>query len=97
MQVPVRGVYVASNGFAFERDGIPSKATLVEADGVPLPERGLDYHGVFPDRIWIYRLPHCEVCEDEAELVEQVKVTVLHEIAHHFGIDDDHLDELGWA
>jgi predicted Zn-dependent protease with MMP-like domain len=65
-------------------------------EGVPLPERG-DYHAVFPDRIYVFRIPHCEMCDDEAELIAQVRVTVLHELAHHFGIDDDKLDELGWG
>lgn len=65
-------------------------------DGVPLTERD-DYGGlVLPDRIFIYRLPLCAMCATEDELVREVRVTVIHEIAHHFGIDDDRLDELGW-
>ena len=65
-------------------------------DGVPLTERD-DYGGlVMPDRIWIYRLPILEMCESEAEVVDEVVITVVHEIAHHFGIDDDRLHELGW-
>ncbi len=68
-------------------------------DGVPLTERG--YYGggemVLPDRIYIYRLPICGGCDSEAEVVEQVRVTVIHEVAHHFGIEDDRLDELGWG
>ncbi len=70
-------------------------------DGVPLTERGEGYGGYghlpMPDRIEIYRLPLCEMCATEEELVEQVQITVVHEVAHHFGIDDDRLDELGWA
>ncbi len=68
-------------------------------DGVPLTDRG-DYGGgemVLPDRIYIYRLPICEGCDTESEVVEQVGITVIHEIAHHFGIEDDRLDELGWG
>ena len=65
-------------------------------EGVPLVERG-DYGGLaLPDRVTIYRLPLCAFCADEDELVNEVAVTVLHEIAHHFGIDDDRLAELGW-
>ncbi len=68
-------------------------------DGVPLTDRG-DYGGgemVLPDRIYIYRLPICNGCDSEAEVVEEVRVTVIHEVAHHFGIEDDRLDELGWG
>ena len=68
-------------------------------DGVPLTERG-DYGAggmVLPDRIYVYRLPICEGCDSEVEVVEEVRVTVIHEVAHHFGIEDDRLDELGWA
>lgn len=65
-------------------------------EGVPLTER-FDYAGVLPDRVTIYRLPLCAMVEDEDELVEEVRVTVVHELAHHMGIDDDALHELGWA
>ena len=66
-------------------------------EGVPLTERGEWYSGVLPDRISVYRLPICTQCETEDDVVEEVRVTVIHEVAHHFGIDDDRLDELGWA
>jgi predicted Zn-dependent protease with MMP-like domain len=67
--------------------------------GIPLTERSpLAYSGmVMPDRITIYRDPILRACRSEAEVVRQVRVTVVHEVAHHFGIDDDRLDELGWA
>jgi len=66
-------------------------------EGVPLTERH-DYGGmVMPDRIIIFRHPICAICESEEEVVEEVLVTVVHELAHHFGIDDDTLDELGWS
>ncbi|HVM15789.1 MAG TPA: metallopeptidase family protein [Egibacteraceae bacterium] len=65
-------------------------------EGIPLTDRG-DYAGVLPDRIAIYRVPLCEMCLDEEELVEEVRVTVVHELAHHMGIDDDALHDLGWA
>jgi predicted Zn-dependent protease with MMP-like domain len=66
-------------------------------EGVPLTERD-DYGGlVMPDRITLYRLAICGVCRTEDEVREEVLVTVVHEIAHHFGIDDHRLHELGWA
>ena len=67
-------------------------------EGIPLTERGpLSYAGVLPDRILVFRGPLCELARDEQELAEQVRVTVLHEVGHHFGIDDARLAELGWA
>ena len=65
-------------------------------EGVPLTERE-HYSGVLPDRISVYRIPLCLLAEDYDDLVEQVQVTVVHEFAHHVGIDDDRLHELGWA
>ena len=65
-------------------------------EGIPLTERD-DYGGLaLPDRITIYRRAICEECRDEAEVVEEVRVTVVHEVAHHVGIDDDRLHDLGW-
>jgi predicted Zn-dependent protease with MMP-like domain len=66
-------------------------------EGYALTERGWDYTGVLPDRIVIYRNPILSVCEDEDDVVDEVAVTVVHEIAHHFGIDDHRLHELGWG
>jgi predicted Zn-dependent protease with MMP-like domain len=67
-------------------------------EGVPLTERGpLSYAGVMPDHITIFRGPLCELARDEGDLAAQVRVTVLHEIGHYFGMDDDQLRELGWA
>ena len=64
--------------------------------GVPLTNRTTQYAGVLPDRITIYRLAICRVCRTEDEVREQVRRTVIHEVGHHFGIDDDRLRELGW-
>jgi predicted Zn-dependent protease with MMP-like domain len=65
--------------------------------GIPLTERG-DYIGVLPDKIAIYRLPlEEEFGDDPSVLEEEIRITVLHEVAHHFGIDEDRLDELGWS
>ncbi|MBI2699957.1 MAG: hypothetical protein CK429_19775 [Mycobacterium sp.] len=66
-------------------------------EGVALTERDSDYAGALPDTITIYRDALLDVCESDTEVVDQVAITVIHEIAHHFGIDDDRLDELGWA
>jgi predicted Zn-dependent protease with MMP-like domain len=66
-------------------------------EGYALTERGADYGGALPDRIMIYREAICDVCEDEDQVAEEVTITVVHEIAHHFGIDDDRLHALGWA
>jgi predicted Zn-dependent protease with MMP-like domain len=65
-------------------------------EGVSLAERAADYWGALPDRIVIYRQPHLEMGLDDAGLREEIRRTVLHEIAHHLGIDDERLDELGW-
>jgi predicted Zn-dependent protease with MMP-like domain len=70
-------------------------------EGVPLTKRagyGTPYNGLpMPDRITIFRLPICRMCADEAEVVRQVRITVVHEVAHHFGIDDERLHELGYG
>jgi predicted Zn-dependent protease with MMP-like domain len=65
-------------------------------EGYALTSRGWDYSGVLPDRITIYREPTLRLCDSEAEVVDEVATTVVHEIAHHFGIDDERLHELGW-
>ncbi len=67
-------------------------------EGVPLTERGEFWAaGALPDRITIYRRPTLALCDSRDEVVDEVAVTVVHEIAHHFGIDDERLHELGWA
>jgi predicted Zn-dependent protease with MMP-like domain len=65
-------------------------------DGVSLTERGAD-HTALPDRITVYRRPLLEMCADAEELVREVRITVVHEIAHHFGIDDERLHDLGYG
>ena len=65
-------------------------------EGIPLTSRTTGYAGVLPDRITIYRLEICAICRTEEEVADQVRRTVVHEVAHHFGIDDDRLAELGW-
>ncbi len=67
-------------------------------DGTPLTERPEDWGGgLLPDRITIFRGPTLRMCHDRAEVIEEVTITVVHEIAHHFGIDDERLHDLGWG
>jgi len=66
-------------------------------DGVPLTERAGDYSGVLPDRITLYQRNIETSAKTFDEIKEAVRRTVIHEVAHHFGIDDDRLEELGWA
>lgn len=66
-------------------------------EGVALTERTSDYGGVLPDRITLYRDALVDMCDDEDELRDEVAVTVVHEIAHHFGIDEATLHRLGWG
>jgi predicted Zn-dependent protease with MMP-like domain len=66
-------------------------------EGVALTERDSFYAGSLPDTITIYRDALLDICDDDEQVVEEVKITVVHEIAHHFGIDDERLHELGWG
>jgi predicted Zn-dependent protease with MMP-like domain len=65
-------------------------------EGTPLPERGTGTAGRLPDRIAIYRRPLEESFDDPGELEEEIRITVLHELAHYFGLDEDRLEELGY-
>ncbi|GAA3709906.1 metallopeptidase family protein [Zhihengliuella alba] len=76
----------------------PETVLLGLYDGVPLTERGMDWGGVtMPDRIFIYKDAILDLCASENEVVEEIGITVVHEIAHHFGIDDERLHALGWG
>jgi predicted Zn-dependent protease with MMP-like domain len=67
-------------------------------EGTPLTERdGWWAAGSLPDRITIFRNPTLAICDSREDVVEEVAVTVVHEIAHHFGIDDERLHDLGWS
>jgi predicted Zn-dependent protease with MMP-like domain len=75
----------------------PSPNLLGLYQGVPLTARTTSYAGVLPDQITIYRLPILRHARSVEDVVRQVRVTVVHEVAHHFGISDERLHELGWA
>ena len=78
----------------YDANGLPTLLGLY--DGVPLTERDDSWSMVLPDRIHIFKGPLQRWCTTREELVEEVAVTVIHEVAHHFGIDDARLHELGW-
>ena len=77
-----------------ERDGDPDLLGLYE--GIPLTERS-NYSGVLPDRISLYRIPLCLHAEDTDHLVDEIRVTVMHEFGHHVGLEEDRLHQLGWG
>jgi predicted Zn-dependent protease with MMP-like domain len=65
-------------------------------EGIPLTQRETGYHAVLPDRITLFKHNIEKAAADKHEVAEVIRTTVLHEIAHHFGIDDYRLEELGW-
>ncbi|WP_144790759.1 metallopeptidase family protein [Kocuria palustris] len=75
--------------------GMPELLGLYE--GVPITQRDASWMGSLPDHIRIFRGPLLRLCEDREQLVREVAVTVVHEIAHHFGIEDQRLHRLGWG
>lgn len=76
----------------------PDTELLGLYEGTPLTERDSWWDaGSLPDRISIFRQPLQRACSTREELVEEILVTVIHEVAHHFGIDDDRLHQLGWG
>jgi predicted Zn-dependent protease with MMP-like domain len=76
----------------------PETVLLGLYEGVPLTERDSWWDaGSLPDRITVFRGPILEICGSREDVIHEVAVTVVHEIAHHFGIDDDRLHELGWG
>lgn len=64
--------------------------------GTPLAERSIDASAALPDRILIFREPLTEMCESREELIDEIRITVLHEVGHHFGLDEDQLEHLGY-
>ncbi len=96
--VPVELMALASNVAVVVTDDAPpdDPELLGLYEGVPLTERDTGYGGVLPDRISIYRRPTLAICDTDDQVREEVAITVVHEIAHHFGIDDERLHELGY-
>jgi predicted Zn-dependent protease with MMP-like domain len=84
--------------FVVEDDSDEERGSLLGLyEGVPLTARGTWYAGVMPDRITVFRRPILALCDTVDDVVDEVHVTVVHEIAHHFGIDDERLHELGYG
>lgn len=99
-QLPAELTAQMDNVAIFVEDDAPADqpGLLGIYDGIPLTERDFGWaSGALPDRITIFRNPTLAICETVEEVVDEVLVTVVHEIAHHFGIADDRLHELGWA
>ncbi|MBO3750513.1 metallopeptidase family protein [Streptosporangiaceae bacterium NEAU-GS5] len=94
--IPPELAKLMDNVVVVVEDDPPEPGLLGLYTGVPLTERGGWYSGVLPDRIEIYMNPTLAICETDDEVIEEVQITVVHEIAHHFGIDDKRLHELGW-
>src|SRR3982751_864417 len=91
------GALVSNLVVLVEDDPPPDEPGLLGVyDGVSLTERGGDHSGL-PDRITIFRRPLLEMSADKVELVREIRITVVHEIAHHFGIDDARLHQLGYG
>ncbi len=78
-------------------DEHPDEDLMGLYEGVAITDRGQYGFGELPDRIMVYRLPHLDACDTEEELRDEVRTTLVHEIAHFYGIDDEQLHELGWA
>lgn len=98
-QIPPELARLISNCVVLVEDDVPpGRAPLLGLyEGTPLTERGNWYGGVLPDRITIYRVPILRICHTLDDVVEEVLVTVVHEVAHHFGIDERTLHDLGWG
>jgi predicted Zn-dependent protease with MMP-like domain len=97
-EIPPKLTAALENVVVLVEDRHPDDVDLLGLyEGTALTERDSSYAGSLPDTITIYRHPLLEMCESEDEVVEEVTVTVVHEIAHHFGIDDERLHELGWG
>ncbi|BBY23855.1 hypothetical protein MSTO_40600 [Mycobacterium stomatepiae] len=96
--IPAQLTAAMDNVVILVEDRNPEEPELLGLyEGVALTERDSDYGGSLPDAITIYREALLDICESDDDVVEEVAITVIHEIAHHFGIDDDRLHELGWG
>jgi predicted Zn-dependent protease with MMP-like domain len=93
----MRNVVVLVEEDVEDRPGYTPGSLLGLYEGTPLTARGDGWAWALPDRITIFRRPILAMCRTREEVVWQVRVTVIHEIAHHFGIGDERLHELGWG
>lgn len=97
-ELPPEFAAAMDNVVVLVEDRHPDEPSLLGLyHGIALTSRNSDYGGVLPDRVTIYREAILDICADEDEVVDEVVITVVHEIAHHFGIDDERLHELGWG
>ncbi len=99
-EVPVELLNVMNNVVILVEDDAPADDPhlLGLYEGTPLTERDSWWaSGSLPDRITIFRRPTLAVCDSVDDVADEVRVTVVHEIAHHFGIEDARLHELGWG
>ena len=98
-RVPAELLDLVENAVLLIEDVPPADGPVLLGlyEGIPLTERDSGYSGVLPDRIYVFRKPILEICETYEDAVREVTITVAHEIAHHFGISDDRLHELGWG
>jgi predicted Zn-dependent protease with MMP-like domain len=96
--IPPKLAAVMDNIVVLVADRHPDEADLLGLyQGVALTERDSNYAGSLPDTITVYRDALLAICDSDEQVVDEVTITVIHEVAHHFGIDDDRLHELGWA
>ncbi len=96
--IPAELTAAMDNVVVLVEDRHPDEPDLLGLyEGVALTERTSDYGGVLPDRITVYQDAILDICADADEVVHEVAVTVVHEVAHHFGIDEDTLHSLGWG
>ena len=96
--IPRRFTEAMSNVVILVEDIAPDNQNLLGLyHGIALTRRTSNYSGALPDQIFIYRLPILAICHTEEQVVRQVAITVVHEVGHHFGIDDATLHELGWG
>ena len=96
--IPPEFAAAMDNVVVLVEDRNPQDPTLLGLyHGIALTERTTSYGGVLPDQIFVYREAILDICTDENDVVDEVAITVVHEIAHHFGIDDTRLHDLGWG
>ena len=96
--IPVGLLAMLDNVVIQVEDRDPDDPALLGVyQGTALTDRLSDYTFALPDTITVFRLPIVAVCDDEAEVAREVAITVVHEIGHHFGIDEERLHELGWG